>query len=108
MVAGGTTGAGVMLLSLLMAAGLQGAAVIATDAVISIGVGLAKVSVFGFAGAIGREGAGARAADGRVAFPGAFLAKAMVEHLSVRMHTAMLDVVVIAGGAIMLYGASTR
>src|SRR5215813_15623497 len=36
-VAGGTTGAGVMLLSMLMAAGLQGAAVIATDAVISIG-----------------------------------------------------------------------
>ena len=39
LVAGGTTGAGVMLLSLLMAAGLQGAAVIATDAIISIGIG---------------------------------------------------------------------
>ena len=37
LVAGGTTGAGVMLLSMLMAAGLQGAAVIATDAVVSIG-----------------------------------------------------------------------
>ena len=32
---GGTTGAGIVLLSLLMAAGLQGAAVIATDAAIS-------------------------------------------------------------------------
>ena len=31
---GGTVGAGVILLSILMAAGLQGAAVIATDAVI--------------------------------------------------------------------------
>ena len=37
---GGTVGAGVILLSMLMAAGLQGAAVIATDAVISIVVGI--------------------------------------------------------------------
>src|SRR5579862_4638634 len=35
-VVGGTTGAGVILLSLLMAAGLEGAAVIATDATVSI------------------------------------------------------------------------
>ena len=49
-----------------------------------------------------------RRGQGGMAFPGAFLAKAMVAHLSVRMHTALLDVVVIAGGAIMLYGAMTR
>jgi uncharacterized membrane protein YfcA len=108
LVAGGTTGAGVMLLSLLMAAGLQGVAVIATDAVISIGVGLAKVSVFGLAGAIGPKELALALLMGGMAFPGAFLAKAMVEHLSVRMHTALLDVVVVAGGAIMLYGAATR
>ncbi len=101
LVAGGTTGAGV-------AAGLQGVAVIATDAVVSIGVGLAKVSVFGFAGAIGPKELALALLMGGMAFPGAFLAKAMVEHLSVRMHTALLDVVVVAGGAIMLYGASTR
>src|SRR6185436_19880794 len=35
-VVGGTSGSGVILLSLLMACGLEGAAVIATDAVISI------------------------------------------------------------------------
>jgi uncharacterized membrane protein YfcA len=108
LVAGGTTGAGIMLLSLLMAAGLQGAAVIATDAVISIGIGLAKVSVFGFAGAIGPKVLALALLMGAMAFPGAFLAKAMVRHLSVRMHTALLDAVVLAGGAIMLYGAATR
>src|SRR5262249_6954894 len=48
LVAGGTTGAGVMLLSILMAVGLQGAAVVATDAIISIGIGMTKVAVFGF------------------------------------------------------------
>ena len=46
-VVGGTTGAGVILLSLLMATGLEGAAVIATDAAVSIGMGIVKISVFG-------------------------------------------------------------
>ena len=36
LVVGGTSGSGVILLSLLMAAGLEGAAVIATDAAISV------------------------------------------------------------------------
>src|SRR5262249_31900843 len=39
---GGTSGAGVILLSLLMAAGLEGRAVIATDAIVSIVTGVAK------------------------------------------------------------------
>ena len=43
---GGTTGAGVILLSLLMAVGLEGAAVIATDATVSIVTGAIKVAVF--------------------------------------------------------------
>src|SRR5262249_868671 len=55
-VAGGTTGAGVMLLSMLMAAGLQGAAVIATDAVVSVGIGATKGAVLGRAGGGGWRG----------------------------------------------------
>ena len=49
---GGTTGAGVILLSLLMATGLEGAAVIATDATVSIVVGVIKIAVFGVAGVV--------------------------------------------------------
>lgn len=54
-VVGGTTGSGAMLLALLMAAGLEGAAVIATDAAISIATGLIKVGVFGIAGAVSAQ-----------------------------------------------------
>ncbi len=36
---------------------------------------------------------------GVVAFPGAFLAKALVERLPVHVHTAILDAVVMVGGA---------
>ena len=43
-VVGGTTGAGIILLSMLMAAGLEGGAVIATDAAISVVIGLSECS----------------------------------------------------------------
>ena len=51
-VVGGTSGAGIILLSMLMAAGLQGAAVIATDAAISVAIGIVKIGVFGVFGAV--------------------------------------------------------
>src|SRR5271167_2893955 len=44
---GGTTGSGVIFLSLLMATGLEGAAVIATDATVSVATGAVKLTVFG-------------------------------------------------------------
>src|SRR5262249_51200736 len=47
---GGTVGAGIILLSILMAAGLEGAAVVATDAAISIVIGVVRLTVFGVAG----------------------------------------------------------
>ena len=61
--AGGTVGAGVILLSLLMAAGLEGAAVIATDAVISIGIGLTKFADLRACRRGERQGDRGRAAD---------------------------------------------
>lgn len=52
---GGTTGSGVILLSLMMAVGLEGAAVIGTDAAVSVVTGVVKVGVFGLAGALTRQ-----------------------------------------------------
>ena len=105
---GGTVGAGVILLSVLMAAGLQGAAVIATDAVISIAIGVARLSVFGLAGAIGPQTIAFALLIGLVAFPGAFLARAFVAQMPIHVHTAILDAVVLFGGAVMVFGALGR
>jgi uncharacterized membrane protein YfcA len=105
---GGTVGAGVILLSLLMAAGLQGAAVIATDAVISIVVTAVRMAVFGITGVIDAKVLAFALLIGTVAFPGAFLARAMVARLPINMHTAILDVVVLIGGATMVVGALVR
>lgn len=107
-VVGGTSGAGIILLSLLMAVGLQGAAVIATDAAISIVIGVIKIGVFGVFGAVTAKVVAVALLIGVVAFPGAFLAKALVERLPVRVHTAILDAVVIGGGLLMILGALLR
>ena len=58
---GGMTGTGTVLIAILMAAGVQGAALIATDAVISFTMGVVKVALFGDVRAPGRRaGAGRR------------------------------------------------
>src|SRR5580700_5184166 len=71
---GGTTGAGVILLSLLMASGLEGAAVIATDATVSIVIGVVKLAVFGIAGAISPIVLAIGLIIGCIGFPSTFLA----------------------------------
>jgi uncharacterized membrane protein YfcA len=104
-VVGGTSGSGVILLSLLMAAGLEGAPVIATDAVISVATSLIKISVFGLAGVVTAQVLAFALLIGGIALPGAFLAKAFVERLPVHIHTAILDAAVITGGVVMITAA---
>jgi uncharacterized membrane protein YfcA len=105
-VVGGTSGSGVILLSLLMAAGLEGAAVIATDAVISLATSVIKISVFGLAGVVTAQVLAFALLIGVVALPGAYLARTFVERMPVHIHTAILDVAVIAGGAVMISSAA--
>jgi len=107
-VVGGTSGSGVILLSLLMAAGLEGAAVIATDAVISVVTSLIKISVFGLAGVVTVQVMAFALLIGTIAIPGAFLAKAFVERMPVHIHTAILDAAVMVGGVVMITAALRR
>jgi len=104
-VVGGTTGAGVILLSLLMATGLEGAAVIATDAAVSIVVGIIKIAVFGVVGVLTPTVLTVGLLIGGIGFPATFIAKLIVERLPVHVHTAILDAVVIVGGTAMIFGA---
>ena len=107
-VVGGTVGAGVILLSLLMAAGLEGAAVIATDAMISVVTSIIKISVFGLAGVVTAQVLAFALLIGAIALPGTFLAKTFVERMPVHIHTAILDIVVIAGGVVMISSAARQ
>jgi uncharacterized membrane protein YfcA len=101
-VVGGTSGSGVILLSLLMAAGLEGAAVIATDAVISVATSVIKISVFGLSGVVTAQVLAFALLIGIIAIPGAFLARSFVERMPVHIHTAILDAAVVTGGVVMI------
>jgi uncharacterized membrane protein YfcA len=107
-VVGGTSGSGVILLSLLMAVGLEGAAVIATDAVISLVTSAIKISIFGMAGVVTPQVIAFALLIGGVSLPGAFLARKFVERMPVHIHTAILDAAVITGGVVMISSALWR
>ena len=102
---GGTAGSGVVMLSLLMAAGLQGTAVVATDAVISIVISMVKLSVFGLAGVLTPQIIALAILIGLAAMPGAYIARLLVERMPVHFHTAILDAVVLGGGIFLIAGA---
>ena len=69
---------------------------------------MSRLTVFGIAGVITGKTIAFALLIGLVAFPGAFLAKAFVERLPVRVHGAILDAVVLIGGAVMVIGALAR
>src|SRR4029078_5705760 len=102
---GGTAGSGVILLSRLMAAGVTSAGVIASDAIISIAIGIIKISVFGLRGVINAQEAAFALLICVVALPRAFLSRAFVERMPMHVHAAILDVVVIVGGVFMIFTA---
>lgn len=103
---GGVTGAGVLLISLLMAAGLAGPALIATDASISLVMGLAKVALFGGLDRLDLRLAAIGVAVGLCAVPGAFVARWLLTRLSAPLHAAIMEVVVVFGAATFLWRAA--
>ncbi len=104
-IVGGTSGSGVILLSLLLASGMHGVAVIATDAFITILIGTVKIAVFGIAGVITAQVLALALLIGAITLPGAFISRVLVRHMPVHLHTAMLDAVVVLGGVMMWVGA---
>jgi uncharacterized membrane protein YfcA len=99
---GGTSGSGVVLLAILLASGLEGRAVIATDAGVTFVIGLAKTAVFQSAGALPPALWIVALVIGGAALPGAFIAKRLTDGLSAKSHTAILDAVVVVGGLLLI------
>lgn len=99
---GGTSGVGVVLLSILLATGLHGAGAVATDAGISVVLTIAKVIVFQTAGAMPLSSWVLAMVIGVVAAPGAFVAKRLTRNLSHGQHIALLDAVVVLGGVLLI------
>ncbi len=99
---GGTAGSGVILNAVLLMAGLEGAAVVGTDACVSMFLGVVKSGTFQAAGALNPSLWLLAGVIGLASVPGAFLAAALTRRLPLRLHTALLDTVVVLGGALIL------
>jgi len=102
---GGMTGVGLLLISTLMAAGLESAALIGTDAIISVIMEIAKIALFGGVARLNAELVLAGLLIGACTAPGGFVARWLLAHIPIRVHTAFMDVVVLAGGASFLWRA---
>jgi hypothetical protein len=78
--------------------------VVATDAVISIVITSVKIVVFGLAGVLTAQVVAFAILVGLCALPGPFLARALLKRMPVHFHTAILDAVVLFGGAALVIG----
>ncbi len=102
-VVGGTAGSGVMLLSILMAAGLSGASVIATDAAISMSLGSVKTATFLATGALQTDMMLLALVIGAACFPAAFLSKRLTVNMGDGTHLLILDSAVVLGGILLVW-----
>jgi uncharacterized membrane protein YfcA len=100
---GAMTGTGVLLISILMAAGVTGASLIATDAIVSLVMGVAKIATFGTLARLDAELALAGLAIGACTTPGAFVARWLLKRIPARIHASFMEAVVLAGGAAFLW-----
>jgi uncharacterized membrane protein YfcA len=99
---GGLTGTGVILISMLMSVGVAGSALVATDAVISVLLGLAKVVLFGSLSSLDLGRALTGLLVGLCTAPGAFVARALLKRIPARIHAGFMELLVVIGACALL------
>ncbi|BBK39241.1 hypothetical protein STAQ_43190 [Allostella sp. ATCC 35155] len=99
---GSTAGSGILLLSILMAAGLGGPAVLATDCAVTLVTSVVKTGVFQAAGSMSPANWAMALMIGAVTTPGAFIARWLVRRFSATLHTRILEAAILIGGGVLV------
>lgn len=102
---GATPGTGVVLLSILMAAGLAGNQVIATDAAISALLGVVRTGIYAGFGALPWNMVFLAVLIGAMATPGTLAARWISRRFTAEFHNGIFDVAIVAGGVVLLWQA---
>lgn len=102
---GALSGAGLFMAAGLLAAGVHGAALVATDALISTAINILKISVFGGASLLTWNLLLAGILIGLCTVPGAFVAKRIMHRLPLHVHVWIMEAIIVAGGASFLWQA---
>jgi hypothetical protein len=103
--AGVATGAGVILISLLLGAGLATPAVLATDALVSIVIDICKAALFQRFDLLDTAAFFTGTVIGIATIPGSAIAAWLVSRMGARLHVAFMEVLILFGGASMLWHA---
>ena len=102
---GFASGTGVILISLLLGAGFGGTTVLATDALISIIIDLARAALYGRFDLLDARYAALGVAIGIVTVPGSWLAAFLVKRMGAHLHTLAIEALILVGGIVMLWHA---
>jgi uncharacterized protein len=95
-------GAGVLVIPMLLGAGLAGPALLATDAAIAVVVNVPKIFAFGRLNALDPPLFAASLAMGLCTIPGTWVAAWIVRRTDIRIHSLLMEGLVVAGGAVIL------
>lgn len=96
-------GAGLVIMPALLGFGLAGAALVATDAMIAVGINVAKAIFFQRLDALDLALATLGVCAGLATVPGVALASRLAERLGVSIHTRIVEALVVVGGLQMAY-----
>ncbi len=100
---GGMAGTGVILISIMMAAGLQGMALIATDGIIGVVMAITKIILFGSMSRLTLELATVGLMVGLCTSPGAFIARKLLAYIPMKIHLWVMEAVVVIGALTLLW-----
>lgn len=100
---GVASGMGIVLVSMLLGAGLSGTAVLATDALITIVMDLARAAIFGRMALLSTEGVVLGIFIGCAALPGSWVASRLVQKLGAKLHIVFIEALIVLGGCSLLW-----
>lgn len=107
-IAGSVPLGGVILVAMLLGFGLRGGAILGTDAMISILTNLGRVGGFTAVELLNTQLLIIGLIIGAVTLPAAYIGRFMVQRMGVKIHTMLLDGVVILTGCYFLFEAARR
>jgi uncharacterized membrane protein YfcA len=105
LLSGATPGTNFLVSAILMATGLKGAALIGSIAAVGLSTHFPKIATFAATGLLDMRLLTVGIIVGIATLPGGYVAKWLVDRLPMRIHTGIMDVLVIAGGANFLWAA---
>jgi len=96
-------GAGILVIPMLLGTGLTGAALLASDATIAVAVNATKMATFGTLEALTGPLFVIALIMGLCTIPGTWLAARIVAMTDIRIHTALVETLIVAGGVWMVW-----